>query len=202
MSILKQKNNEFLKNKVSSFNSKLFLDMELSDENILPHNNAEDSDFSTKYSSLRLKDCLSNDLIKELDLPLNNQKDELKLNNNTQIKCQNNYNPFIENNKNNNNLEINNNIYKINFSKNNNLLSTINKGHKFNPYYLNNNYMESSSTKFQEKNKIFYFIQKNKNLFKKNKRVDWLCSFCNNINYSFRVKCNRCGASKEVSNYI
>ena len=202
MSILKQKNNEFLKNKVSSFNSKLFLDMELSDENILPHNNAEDSDSSTKYSSLRLKDCLSNDLIKELDLPLNNQKDELKLNNNTQIKWQNNYNPFIENNKNNNNLEINNNIYKINFSKNNNLLSTINKGHKFNPYYLNNNYMESSSTKFQEKNKIFYFIQKNKNLFKKNKRVDWLCSFCNNINYSFRVKCNRCGASKEVSNYI
>ena len=202
MSILKQKNNEFLKNKVSSFNSKLFLDMELSDENILPHNNAEDSDSSTKYSSLRLKDCLSNDLIKELDLPLNNQKDELKLNNNTQIKWQNNYNPFIENNKNNNNLEINNNIYKINFSKNNNLLSTINKGHKFNPYYLNNNYMESSSTKFQEKNKIFYFIQKNKNLFKKNRRVDWLCSFCNNINYSFRVKCNRCGASKEVSNYI
>ena len=202
MSILKQKNNEFPKNKVSSFNSKLFLDMELSDENILPHNNAEDSDSSTKYSSLRLKDCLSNDLIKELDLPLNNQKDELKLNNNTQIKWQNNYNPFIENNKNNNNLEINNNIYKINFSKNNNLLSTINKGHKFNPYYLNNNYMESSSTKFQEKNKIFYFIQKNKNLFKKNKRVDWLCSFCNNINYSFRVKCNRCGASKEVSNYI
>ena len=202
MSILKQKNNEFLKNKVSSFNSKLFLDMELSDENILPHNNAEDSDSSTKYSSLRLKDCLSNDLIKELDLPLNNQKDELKLNNNTQIKWQNNYNPFIENNKNNNNLEINNNIYKINFSKNNNLLSTINKGHKFNPYYLNNNYMESSSTKFQEKNKIFYFIQKNKNLFKKNKKVDWICSFCNNINYSFRVKCNRCGASKEVSNYI
>ena len=202
MSILKQKNNEFLKNKVYSINSKLFLDMELSDENILPHNNAEDSDSSTKYSSLRLKDCLSNDLIKELDLPLNNQKDELKLNNNTQIKWQNNYNPFIENNKNNNNLEINNNIYKINFSKNNNLLSTINKGLKFNPHYLNNNYMESSSTKFQEKNKIFYFIQKNKNLFKKNKRVDWLCSFCNNINYSFRVKCNRCGASKEVSNYI
>ena len=59
-----------------------------------------------------------------------------------------------------------------------------------------------SSTKFQDKNKIFNFIEKNKELFKKNKRVDWLCSFCNNINYSFRVKCNRCGASKDVSNYI
>ena len=55
--------------KESPFNSKLFLDMELSDQNILPHNNTEDSDSSTKYSSLRLKDCLSNDLIKALDLP-------------------------------------------------------------------------------------------------------------------------------------
>lgn len=201
MSILKQNHNECPRNKVSSFNSKLFLDMELSDQNILPHNNTEDSDSSTKYSSLRLKDCLSNDLIKALDLPLNNQKEELKLNNNIQSKWQNNYNPFIENNKNNNNFGINNNIYKINFSNNNNLLSLINNGHKFNPYYLNNNYKESSA-KSQEKNKIFYFIQKNKNLFKKNKRVDWICSFCNNINYSFRVKCNRCGASKEVSNYI
>ena len=202
MSILKQKNNEFLKNKVSSFNSKLFLDMELSDENILPHNNAEDSDSSTKYSSLRLKDCLSNDLIKELDLPLNNQKEDLKLNNNSQIKLQNDNNPYIENNKNNNKFEINNNIYKINFSKNNNLLSIINNGSKFNSQYLNHNYMKSSSNKFQEHNKIFYFLQKNKNLFKKNKKVDWLCSFCNNLNYSFRIKCNRCGASKDVSNYI
>ena len=175
MSILKQNHNEFPRNKVSSFNSKLFLDMELYDQNILPNNNTEDSDSSTKYSSLRLKDCLSNDLIKELDLPLNNQKEDLKLNNN---------------------------IYKINFSKNNNLLSLINNGPKFNSQYLNHNYMESSSNKFQEHNKIFYFLQKNKNLFKKNKKVDWLCSFCNNLNYSFRIKCNRCGASKDVSNYI
>ena len=202
MSILKQNHNVFSRNKVSSFNSKLFLDIELSDQNILPHNNNEDSDSSINYSSIRLKECLLNDLIKELDLPLNNQKDELKLNNNNQTKWQNNYIPFIENNKNNKNFEINNNIYKINFSKNNNLLSIINNGHKFNPQYLNNNYMDSPSTKFEEKNKIFYFIQKNKNLFKKNKKVDWICSFCNNINYSFRVKCNRCGASKEISNYI
>lgn len=199
MSILKQNLKEFPRNKASSFNSKLFLDMELSDQNILPYNNNEDSDSSTKYSSLRLKDCLSNDLIKELDLPLNNQKDELKLNNNIQTKRQNYSNPFIENNKN-NNFEINDNIYKINFSNYNNLASIINNGHKCIPNYLNNNYM-GASAKFQDKNKIFYFIQKNKNLFKKNKKIDWICSFCNNINYSFRVKCNRCGASNEISTY-
>ena len=100
MSILKENHNELPRNKVSSFNSKLFLDMELSDQNILPYNNTDDSDSSTKYSSLRLSDCLSNDLIKELDLPLNNQKEELKINNNFQTKKQNCSNPFIENNKN------------------------------------------------------------------------------------------------------
>ena len=28
---------------------------------------------------------------------------------------------------------------------------------------------------------------------------DWTCSKCNNLNFSFRNKCNRCGIPKEVS---
>ena len=28
---------------------------------------------------------------------------------------------------------------------------------------------------------------------------DWTCSDCSNLNFAFRVKCNRCGISKEVS---
>ena len=28
---------------------------------------------------------------------------------------------------------------------------------------------------------------------------DWTCSNCNNLNFSFRVKCNRCFISKEQS---
>ena len=28
---------------------------------------------------------------------------------------------------------------------------------------------------------------------------DWTCFHCNNLNFSFRLKCNRCGLSKELS---
>jgi hypothetical protein len=28
---------------------------------------------------------------------------------------------------------------------------------------------------------------------------DWTCFDCNNLNFAFRVKCNRCGLPKEVS---
>ena len=28
---------------------------------------------------------------------------------------------------------------------------------------------------------------------------DWTCYDCNNLNFAFRIKCNRCGLPKEVS---
>jgi hypothetical protein len=30
---------------------------------------------------------------------------------------------------------------------------------------------------------------------------DWFCFFCQNLNFSFRTNCNRCGISKELSEY-
>ena len=49
----------------------------------------------------------------------------------------------------------------------------------------------------------YEFIPKNFNLNKENKivnkKVDWICSFCRNLNYSFRTKCNRCKVSREDS---
>jgi hypothetical protein len=31
---------------------------------------------------------------------------------------------------------------------------------------------------------------------------DWICNFCNNLNFSFRVKCNRCGLLRKSTSHI
>lgn len=75
MSRTKKNINELSRNKISTFNSKLYLDMELSGENTLSKDDTEDSEVSIESSSIKLKDFLSNDLIEELNSPSeNNQK--------------------------------------------------------------------------------------------------------------------------------
>lgn len=31
---------------------------------------------------------------------------------------------------------------------------------------------------------------------------DWICLYCNNLNFSFRIKCNRCGLLRKSSSYL
>ena len=31
---------------------------------------------------------------------------------------------------------------------------------------------------------------------------DWICLYCNNLNFSFRIKCNRCGLLRKSSNCL
>ena len=31
---------------------------------------------------------------------------------------------------------------------------------------------------------------------------DWICLYCNNLNFSFRIKCNRCGLLRKSSEYL
>ena len=38
------------------------------------------------------------------------------------------------------------------------------------------------------------------NLLNSNNKKEWNCSICGNINYSFRIKCNRCQNPKEIIN--
>ena len=125
------------------FNSKLFMDFDIKEENIDSYsNNTEESEI---VSQKKLNDYLSKDLIDELDLT-----------------------NFQENSRNNK---------KNNVPKN-----------QVNYYYnTNNNYYISESQRQRAYNKI--------------KREDWVCIFCKNLNYSFRVKCNRCGADREISDF-
>ena len=52
------------------------------------------------------------------------------------------------------------------------------------------NKYEKNNNKIKKKKKINKL--KNYNI----KKGDWLCPKCNNINFSFRVKCNICGINK------
>ena len=31
---------------------------------------------------------------------------------------------------------------------------------------------------------------------------DWICLYCNNLNFSFRIKCNRCGLLRKSSSHL
>ena len=54
-------------------------------------------------------------------------------------------------------------------------------------------------------NNGYEFVPKNYNSIKEkktkatNKKIDWICAFCGNLNYSFRTKCNRCKVSRDDS---
>ena len=223
MSLLNKNNKELSRNKISTFNSKLFLPIELSEENIISNSNTEDSEISIKSPCLKLKDYLSNDLIEELELPsdtlntntnnkifFNEEEKEKKNNSPSQYtEIQENIKDETENNiwnnnlQNNYNLKLNNYINNYAVKHNNPLIPLLNKGYEFIPKNLKSNNFKAwpKFNNEDENTKISNFIKNNIHLFKKNKKEDWYCSFCNNLNYSFRIKCNRCGTSKESSDY-
>ena len=146
---------------------------------------------------------------------------------NNNISNSNNSNNVINNNYNNfQNFNFVNNINNINYQnipKNTNLNYNINNPQIYIPTKLRNkdqinmiNSKEINTLKKQEeqnnaKNKFDNGNKKNnqnQNTKKeggKNKKHfevragDWTCGKCNNLNFSFRNKCNRCGLPKEMS---
>jgi hypothetical protein len=127
----------------------------------------------------------------------------IKLNYNQNIfipaKYRNNeqYKKLLQNHMNNQmNNQINN---QINNQMNNQMNNQINNqmNNQMNNQ-INNNKKETQKS---NKNK-FDNSKKNKQKGKKFFEVregDWKCSHCNNLNFSFRNKCNRCNLSKELS---
>ena len=79
---------------------------------------------------------------------------------------------------------INNNIDDQFYYLINNRLFYRNGKESFNKYNFKN-YVEN-------KNRIIH----KKNKFPKEKKVDWVCPLCHNLNYAFRTLCNRCKIPK------
>ena len=100
-------------------------------------------------------------------------------------------------------LDIANNIENKN--KSNFVVSLGNKAYNFFPRnYKNNketfmnkeNKIKSREELFNKK-KINNFLNKKKNIYVKERKGDWICQNCFNLNFSFRTICNKCKGKKE-----
>jgi len=170
------------------FNSKLFIDMEINKEfedlNYSSQNNTEDSENSFQLEEYNY---LSNELIEELDF--------------CDTKSIKDSNSGKEKDNNINNMNSNSNII-------NSLLSLVDNGYVFKPKNFKPIYDNNKNQNLFNKNnnnnnnncpnQNIKINSLNSNNFRDQKK-DWVCTFCNNLNYSFRKKCNRCKANKEVS---
>lgn len=195
-----------IKNK-DNFNFSLFLKEEFDDLKYLSDGDTDDSDGNKSQNETQF---LSNELIEEIDSfpdydkELNKTASSLiESNNNTK---QNFINSGFINNSNTNNFcflvsnPFLNNVQMKNMNQFNNTNSCVNSllpliscGYEFVPKSFNKMMMNSKT------------YTNNQNINKKNvqngklHKQDWICSFCNNRNFSFRKKCNRCQARKEES---
>ena len=166
----------------SLFNSKLFLNLNLTNENL---NNSEtkESENSNEINDITDTCFLSKELIDELnssnsDISLKEQK--TTFNNKSFKNLNDNRYEYIPRNCINNigNKEMFS--YALNHNINNN-------------YYRNSNYINI--------NKPYI---KRYNIMIKEKKKDWICQLCFNLNYAFRTECNRCKVPKEncLRNYL
>jgi hypothetical protein len=137
------------------------------------------------------------------DLSVNNDNN----NNNNKMINNNNNNNFTNNNntKNKSNLNYNINnpqIYIPTKLRNKEQASADNNNTQFNIYQNQNQKKDEANNpknKYDKKNIQF---NKKEGKIKKHFEVragDWTCSKCNNLNFSFRQKCNRCGLPKELN---
>jgi len=154
----------------SIFNSKLFIDLDSTYEQSLNDSLDKDTENSSDLDDIDNNIFLTKELIQELDFSNDSLKDDNSLN----------------------------------LSKS--LLSLVNIGYEFTPKGFKQTPDKASKTKLPknfnkynmnslEDNINFYPI-KNKG-FIKERKGDWVCQICMNLNFAFRVKCNRCKNPKE-----
>ena len=154
------------------FNSILFIDLDSIYDHYSDNSYEKDLNDSNEINSIDNEFFLIKELIEELDSP-NTVKEEKE------------DNPI---------------------NSTNSLLSLINNGYEFIPkgfknYGLNNNKSNKKpilynkyNMKNQNENKNCLNI-KNKTI--KEKKGDWICLLCHNLNFAFRTRCNRCKAPKK-----
>jgi hypothetical protein len=176
------------------FNSKLILDV----NEIQPRKDSESPQikFSIDLPNApkqRLHEYLNNDLLNALDNNMSNPSTPL-LNQNNPLQ-----DPHLNNINNIPQISLNNDFNNIQF-QNNNINSNINTTNMFNQQLQINllnqknilNHVAGNKTQQQhtkEKGKKPFEIREG----------DWTCFDCNNLNFAFRTKCNRCGLPKEIA---
>ena len=186
-----QDNNEKGQYDNLAFNSKLILD--LNEIPLRKDSETPQIKFSIDLPNApkqRLHEYLNNDLLNALDNNLSNPSTPL-LNNTNSSLPQNQYN--------NNNI---NNIPPISLNDDFNQLQNNNLNNNMFNQQMKMNIMQNNLLNHMEMNMQNNKIQHNKEKGKKPFEIregDWTCFDCNNLNFAFRTKCNRCGLPKEIS---
>ena len=88
-------------------------------------------------------------------------------------------------------------IDELDLENSSNLQENLNDNKKKTSFENNANYCSNKNNNYINK----YTECQRQKIYKKIKREDWICIFCQNLNYSFRVKCNRCSANREISDF-
>ena len=200
------------------FNSKLYIDMDMKDENLSTYSNSEESEQTIKSPSQKqLNQYLSKDLLDELNFSNSDEKKILEKKISKEIKYSGKKCQEEEQSKENDEIQCppkqfnyyNNNIVINQFRYNNPLLPLINQNYEFLPKNFNNNNNSNSGLFTLNANNNYNYSKKTniseyqkRKIYNKIKSNDWICSFCKNLNYSFRVKCNRCDSPREVSDVL
>ena len=166
---IKDSNEDYF-NRDSIFNSKLFLNIDVNNEQYLNNSYIKDLDNSNEIEDINTSLFLTKELIEEL----NSSKTDISLNKSS-IKDK----------------IINNSIdEQLNYLINNRLFYG-NGNESFNKYNFKN-YVENKNRMSHKKNK-----------FPREKKMEWVCPLCHNLNYAFRTICNRCKIpKKEVYKFI
>ena len=175
------------------FNSKLFIDFDGFEEitTSTTSNTSESQENSEPQSPIlkkKISDCLSNELIEELETPFTLHSDNSEKQNEIEVTEK------IENKENSPKFKFKNKFNQYCF---------------FYPCYVtcdekNNKFYVNPFISLDGRYNEFYCNFGNEKKTKKRNFVeregDWTCFFCKNLNFSFRKKCNICGAGKEVEN--
>ena len=158
----------------SIFNHKLFLNVDINSEQLnKSYTKESDNSNSNEVEDNNVNFFLTKELIEELnssksDIPFNSSLTKNEI-------TQNNNTFFYIDRKD----YLNKNIYF------NEIFHDNNRNEKFNKYNSKNN-LENKPR----------FNKKKKNILKE-KKEDWICPLCMNLNYSFRTICNRCKIPKK-----
>ena len=114
----------------------------------------------------------------------------------------NNLYSLILNNTNNSNIfnnDIKNFNNNINNNSDNNNINNNNINNNIDNNIINNN-SNNINTEYYENKKYYIKMTRNKKNIFSRRPNDWICSKCYNLNFGFRVFCNRCSAPKGQSN--
>ena len=159
------------------FNSKLFIDIgkyeTKKEDNFNFTENEQFSNQSLEYNNFQIQNYLSKDLLETIDSSSIEGK-------NKNIICPDKYTSEKSNEK----SPLNDSLKKNDVNKEEN----IEKKKNSTPLTKNNICFIPKTIVFNRKYKEKKIIERRKG--------DWDCSFCNNLNFAFRIICNRCGASK------